>query len=54
MFGKATLFLLLIQAALTLTVEINNIHNGYRNIYQGRISLEENSRLAISNYVPKE
>lgn len=54
MFGKAALFLFLIQAALTFTVEINNIHNGYRNVYQGRVSLEENSRLVISNHVMME
>lgn len=31
---------LLLHLACTLTVEINNIHNGYRNVYQGQSALQ--------------
>ncbi len=43
--------ILLIQASLCFTVEINNIHNGYRNIYEGKVSIK-NTNLLLNDYVP--
>lgn len=34
-------FLLLISMAVSITIELNNIHNGYRNVYKGTVQIEE-------------
>jgi hypothetical protein len=47
---KTLSLLLLLCTALALTVEINNIHNGYRNIYQGSFSVE-GSQISLTSYV---
>ena len=34
-------FLLLISLTVSITIELNNIHNGYRNVYKGTVRMEE-------------
>ena len=38
---KILSFLLLISMAVSITIELNNIHNGYRNVYKGTVQIEE-------------
>ena len=47
---KILCLLALVISSLALTVEINNIHNGYRNIYVGTATIE-GSVLTLGSYV---
>ena len=47
---KKLCFALLLVCALTLSIEINNIHNGYRNVYKGTPVLLQET-LSLTSYV---
>jgi hypothetical protein len=38
---KALCIVLLVVSSLAFSIEINNIHNGYRNVYKGIATLDQ-------------
>jgi hypothetical protein len=48
---KFAALLLLLATAAALTLEVNNIHYGYRNVYHAQEIAVEGSKLILKDYV---